>query len=50
MNRRIKLKQFLKEETKKYMMILGDFQEVSSDTPKNIKRCKSGDLQRHATR
>jgi hypothetical protein len=20
------------------------------DTPKNIKRCKSGDLQRHATR
>lgn len=25
------------------------FHEVSFDTPKNIKRCKSGDLQRHAT-
>ncbi len=25
------------------------FHEVSFDTPKNIKRCKSSDLQRHAT-
>lgn len=26
------------------------FHEVSSGTPKNIKRCKSGDLQRYDTR